>query len=302
MDRAIPFNKIRAIRIEHDGALHIRGRKGGRFFAQPPETAGEIAKYFEGLPVAVKRPPAPRSPRSGAQTLKNIFFTLSLASGLCAAAWMYLDAPATVLATVNFAIIAISFISFCLYYDAANSDKADQLAQSATVGLLFPFFPLIFHFFRDYNFISPAQFVAPAAILAASAFLLFLIINAHRRAWSTAIALFLLAVPYSVLFVGNYNVLWDDGARAHEQTAIVREKDWHFDGDRSDPYELTVGVPSEVEGSVARMISREIGEFSVSKEIFDAVEVGDEVLVVTRTGIFGIDYTDVILKEEGEGQ
>lgn len=279
MDRAIPFDRIRAIRILRGDILRIRCRHGGRFFARPPATVDDVAAYLLGLPVSVRRLPAPRLPTSGARA-QNVLFAISFASGLCAAAWMYLDAPVRLLATVNTIFFAISFALFCVFFDFLESEEAQRKGIEGGLGWIFPLIPFLFHFVRDHNFHSFSQFIAPVGILAGCMLLVFLVRNARRRPWGMTLEVLFIAIISSVLIVGNLNILLDDGASSDEKTAIVQNRESHLDEDRSDPYELRLGAPVE-------------GKWNVSQDVYEAVTMGEEVLVVTRTGIFGIDYTVV---------
>ena len=182
--------------------------------------------------------------------------------------------------TLNTALFAVSFALFCLLHDFIGDEAKADNGGVGLPGWLFPFFPVLLHFFRDYSFVSAQQFVVPTAILACCMALLFLIANARGIPWRTAFALFLFLVPFSVFLIGNLNVLWDDGAHAQVQTARVWYRTRISTADGGERY--LIWVDSAIEG-----------EIKISKEIYDSLHFEDELLIFERTGFLGINYTTV---------
>ena len=220
------------------------------------------------------------------QVPNHVQYAIILTSELLALAWIYVDAPAALLAVLNGLILILSLM-LVWRYNGTRESKEGYENLGAPGGIL-PLFPLALHF-GDYNFHSFVQFIAPVAIFIGGILLLHILFNARRRLLLTAAVLLFIILPSSTFVVGNLNVLLDDDAYGQVQTAIVRDKPYYSGVYRFESYRLALRAPVD-------------DKLKVKKDVYDAVEIGDEVLVVTRTGIFGIDYREIILKDEGEGQ
>ncbi len=281
MDRIIPFRKIRAIQIESDGSLRIRSRRGGEFAVLTPATPETAAAYLEGLPCGKASSDAEaHKPATKAQ--KNASFAILLGCELTAIAWTFWDTPATLLAAFNLFMIVFSFGFFCLFHRAfASSDEIESLSL---IGWLVSSIPFFLHFYA-YNFVSFPQFITPVLILAACALLLFFAFNVRNLSWGKLIASILVAVPISLFVIGNFNVLLDGSTRAEVQTATVQTKPWHDGFLNFDPCSLRLGDP----------FNRSL---KVTQDVYNTVDEGYEVEVVTYAGAFGVDYLAVERPEQ----
>jgi uncharacterized membrane protein len=292
-------NDLRAVNLYPDGTLRFltarsvpkRARQDARFEVLPPKSAEDVAAYLAGFPVDVRRVTGYRPSERAVRGVRNVTCAICTAGGLGAALWMHTAAPGRPLVGLTIAASLAAYALYCVFGDVKPSGKNGISWNLAMSVWDFTLLPLMYHAKADFNFDSLAQFILPFAILGGGALLLFFAFNARRRTknFVNTLALILMFCAYAV---GPLNYALDDGSRLFQRTGTVVDKYIH---DEDEPA-VFMGYFLYVEAD---------GDYSflrIPRDIYDTVETDGLVSVVTHYGPLGIDYTEVLPYDQGDGK
>ena len=193
---------------------------------------------------------------------------------------------------LNVILPMLAFGLFCAFGYAVSKKEKNNSWDITSSGWYFSTLPLMIHSRRNFNFDSFEQSILPFLLPAGCAFLLCFAFNARNRPKEIGnfIRLVMSVITFCAFAVGPLNFILDNGSRVFVRPGIVVSQTPSDDPAPFDTHYLFVDAEDGYHF------------LKVSREIYDAVEVDDAVTVQTHTGPLGIDYTDILVPSEGEGQ
>lgn len=301
-------------RMGTDGEyVRIRRRGGGSMpwcelvSGQGAEADAQLARVFAGIPVEWK---AGKPPKRASAAGKR-FFTgdrkavyrrrtrtkkerryewlcrgLLAASLACQLMWLFVELDYRVLCAANLILALSLFLTYFHDIRVGIRGGKDARERRWVDRMLLPTMALVLRTLLDFNLDNALQLLAPALVLAALlALSALLVCGGVKRGLAGALAC--MTLLYAPAAAVQLNALLNDGRNAVKQPTPIVDMDVS-EGSRSPTrYTLTLSVP----GGERRV--------RVRQELYDALQVGGEVLLVTETGPLGIAYSYVNEVPEG---
>ncbi len=301
-------------RMGTDGEyVRIRRRSGGYMpwcellSRQGAEADAQLMRVFAGIPVEWK---AGKPPKRASAAGKR-FFTgdrkavyrrrthtkkerryeqlcrgLTAASIACQLMWLFVELDYRVLCAANLILAPSLFLTYFHDMRVGIRGGKDARERRWVDRVLLPTMALVLRTLLDFNLDNALQLLVPAGVLAALlALSALLVCGGAKRALAGALAC--MTLLYAPAAAVQLNALLNDGRNAVKQPTPIVDM-YVSKGSRSPTrYTLTLSVP----GGERRV--------RVTQELYDALQVGSKVLLVTDTGPLGITYSYVHEALEG---
>ncbi|MBQ3262105.1 MAG: hypothetical protein IJH52_02940 [Oscillospiraceae bacterium] len=229
-----------------------------------------------------------------AKKLRPLAIALCIVPWLSYAVWRFLDVPYRPMAALQIllallpVVLTLALPRVCSVNEAVKLRNDDPDARPGTVDMtspiLFSAAPLALGTFADFNFLDSWRLLIPAIVFG---MLLALLVTRNgrgvRRIWLARVLLALMFSALGIGLIGETNFLLDGSEPVAERLAI------------SDMY-----VSSGNYSSYVLEFERggETLSLDVEPQLYDRVEPGDTVYVVTNHGAFGIEYATVWTVDE----
>ena len=226
--------------------------------------------------------------------LRPFAVALCVVPWLCYAVWRFLDVPYRPMAALQIllallpVVLTLALPRVCSIHGAVKLRNDDPDVRPGTVDMtspiLFSAAPLILGALSDFNFLDYGRLLIPAGVFGV---LLALLITRNgkgvRRIWLARVLLALMLSGLGMGLIAETNFLLDRSEPTAERLAI---SDMHVSSGRSTSYELEFEKGGET------------FSLDVEPQLYDRVQPGDTVYVVTNRGAFGIEYATVWTVDE----
>lgn len=301
-------------RMGTDGEyVRIRRRSGGSMpwcelvSGQGAEADAQLVRVFAGIPVEWKagKPPK-RASAAGkrffaddrravyrrrtrtkkARRYERLCRGLMTASLVCQLLWLFVELDYRVLCAANLILAPILFLTYFHDIRAGIPGGKDARERRWVDRMLLPTMALVLRTLLDFNLDNALQLLAPTLVLAALlALSALLVCGGIKRGLAGALAC--MTLLYAPAAAVQLNALLNDGRNAVKQPTPIVDMSLSKGSRSPTRYTLTLSVPD--------------GErrVRVAQELYDALQLGGEVLLVTDTGPLGITYSYV--REAAEG-
>ena len=226
--------------------------------------------------------------------LRILTYVLCVLPFLNFAVWRYLDVPYRPFAALQVILALIPTLLGVVLprYFSLNKflklNDHDPDARPGTVDLSFPImlsmFPLMLGALADFNVVKWVPLIIAMVVFSLlAAFLLTRSGKGIRKVWVVRLMIAILFMMFSAGIILETNFLLDRSEPTAERLAI---SDMHVSSGRSTSYVLEFEKGGET------------FSLDVEPELYDRVQPGDTVYVVTNRGAFGIEYATVWTVDE----
>jgi hypothetical protein len=292
----IPLGDILEVRANPGRAfnpfLRIRARRRTRRFTFLEYTRREeVERFFEGLPVRIlenglrsrtEEPEPTDEQKRQFEPYRKISIALAVAGALSAALWLFTGGDNKLLEALNPALPVAAFLTYCAHFQALKPIKSGVRADFVYMSWGIPATALLTKCYFDFDISDPWSAAAPAALIALPAIALFAaFVWGGKPELNRVLSVLLCIVLFSALAVFRLNSLLDDGTQATFRTITVDYKS--VDRNAFLPTRFLLNFHGKGEFDMIR----------APRELYDALEDGDKVSIVTRTGALGIPYSFV---------
>lgn len=235
-----------------------------------------------------------------ARRLKPLGTILIVLAVLIEAAWLFLDVPYRLFSILSVALFLVPFVLVLVkpvYFtmlDFGGRKKAEKYKENGVVTVdvftpvLIAALGLAIRSFADYNILNwIALLIATGVFSLALTLVMYFCYRDIKGKPGQAALLFLLLMMFSSGLVVQVNELLDFREPDVAYTEVL-DKRISTSSRSPDSYLLAVSVDEQTQ------------ELQAPPDLYDAVEIGDDVIITTYPGAFGIRYADVWGVDEWE--
>ena len=279
-------NPGRAIRP----SLRIRARGRTRRFVFLEFTSREeVERYFEGLPVRIvetglrshaEEPEPTEEQKRRFVPYRRISVALAIAGGVCAALWLFTSGENKLFEALILALPVVAFLTYCAHFQALQPIKVGERSGYVYWSCAIPLMALLVKNLHDFEIGEPLKAALPATMIVLPAVAIFAAFVWGRKPELNRVLSVLMCVAFfSTLAAVRLNSLLDDGTRVTFRDVTVDYK--NVDRDVLRPTRFLLHFSDK----------GEFHKIRAPRELYDALEEGDKVTIVTRTGSLGIPYS-----------
>lgn len=289
-----PKTQIRGVGIGGCGAgdsiyLYLKTDKRVRHILSDDYPKEQVDVFFSGIPRFT--PPQAKNSKSGRDwrrenrdpelfdKMKYVVPVLSLTSVVFNVGYLYYENWMWYLGCLLcIAIPVLLDIVFPAYFTLLLPGKEEK---TDAWELVWPMFihMLTLLIFPGKNWLNESLFLVVWIIVGGAAVLVLgLFAEEFKRKRSNLLIVFLAAGVMGSIAVGHVNEVFDF---SEPETYILNVQDMHHSSGRNDIYECTVTLPD----------GRKT-DLEVSRSFYNALELGDKILVEHSVGAFGIEYAN----------